>query len=102
MMWGNGDWGGGTGVAMMMVMMVLFWAVVVAVGIWAVRAVRTGRVALPGAAGIASTAGSGTPRAEQLLAERFARGEIDEAQFRRSQTVLRSQGQDPSRTPDGS
>ncbi|MEO7061562.1 MAG: SHOCT domain-containing protein [Lapillicoccus sp.] len=101
MMWGNGDWGGGTGVAMM-VMMVLFWAVVVVVGIWAVRSVRNGRVALPGGGATASSAGSGTPRAEQLLAERFARGEIDEAQFRRSQTVLRSPDQDPSRTPDGS
>jgi putative membrane protein len=39
------------------------------------------------------------PTPEQLLAERFARGELDENAYRRGLTVLRGHGDDPG--PDG-
>ena len=79
MMWWYGDnsdtsWG----VILMIISMVLFWAVAV-VGTTALvrHLVRTGRPPAPGS----------TP--EQVLAERFARGEIDEQEFRRIRDVLR-------------
>ncbi|WP_326586528.1 SHOCT domain-containing protein [Streptomyces sp. NBC_01294] len=42
-----------------------------------------------------------TPSAKQVLAERFARGEIDEAEFERSLTVLREHGPGRSRPGPG-
>ncbi|GGM14401.1 hypothetical protein GCM10010129_68260 [Streptomyces fumigatiscleroticus] len=63
---------------------VLFWAVLIAVGILLLRFYRTlGRG--PGQPGSSGTRGT----AEQVLAERFARGEIDEAEYERRLAVLR-------------
>ncbi|MGP4016577.1 SHOCT domain-containing protein [Saccharopolyspora sp. 5N708] len=57
--------------------MVLFWALVIAAIIALVRYLqRTGRVE------------RGTVSAEELLAERFARGEIDEEEYRRRLATL--------------
>ncbi|MCI2417974.1 SHOCT domain-containing protein [Saccharopolyspora sp. K220] len=57
--------------------MVLFWALVIAAIIALVRYLqRTGRVE------------RGTVSAEELLAERFARGEIDEEEYRRRLETL--------------
>ena len=53
---------------------------VISLLVWAVRAVSTGRPALPRR--------RGHGRAEQELAERYARGEIDEAQFTRARAIL--------------
>jgi len=79
MWWSNGGWGLGTWLAMGLVM-VIFWAAVISLVVWVVRVVSTGHPALlrrrePG-------------RAEQELAERYARGEIDEAQFTRARSIL--------------
>ncbi|WP_174867335.1 SHOCT domain-containing protein [Nocardia arthritidis] len=83
MMWGYGDsWGWG-GWMMMAVMMVLFWGVVIAAIVAAVRYFGGNRTA---------TTGSGptiTGSAERLLAERFARGEIDEDEYRARLSLLR-------------
>ncbi len=72
--WSNGHWGAGDWWAMTL-MMVLFWAVVVALALWMIRGLAGRGSAEPGA---------DRPRgARELLAERFARGEIDEDEFQR-------------------
>ncbi|MGW3099192.1 SHOCT domain-containing protein [Streptomyces sp. NPDC001102] len=73
----------------MSVGMILFWAVFIALGVLLFRA-----LARPDD----STTSTGTPRgpgrstAEQLLAERFARGEIDEDEYRHRLDVLHGAG----------
>ncbi|MGW1679634.1 SHOCT domain-containing protein [Saccharopolyspora sp. NPDC002376] len=73
-------YGGGWGILGLMVMtvgFVLFWALVVIAIIALVRYLqRTGR------------ADSGGTRAEEVLAERFARGEIDDEEYRRRLETL--------------
>ncbi|MBB5159196.1 SHOCT domain-containing protein [Saccharopolyspora phatthalungensis] len=71
--YGWGVWG----LAMMTVSMVLFWVLIIVAIVALVRYLqRAGRV----------DRGVGT--AEELLAERFARGEIDEEEYRRRMTAL--------------
>lgn len=75
----NGGWGWG-GWLMMTVGMTLVFAVVITVIVVAVRYLTTGH------------SGHATPVAhapEALLAERFARGEIDDEEYRRRVAVLR-------------
>ena len=78
--WGAGSWGAGGWVAMS-VMMIVFWGMVVAAVAWAVRARRGNSV----------TAGR-EDHAQALLAERFARGEIDGEEFTRGRDLLRGKG----------
>ncbi len=87
-MWYPG-WGWG-GFAMMAVLFVLFVAVVIIAGIALVRYLRGSRQS-----GAASPPGEperehGQERAEELLAERFARGEIDEDEYKRRLELLRT------------
>jgi putative membrane protein len=80
MMWWYGDGMTGWGYVLLTASMVLFWGVVLFGVIAVVRyAGRSDR----------STTADG-PNPEQLLAERFARGEIDEQVFRQRLDVLRS------------
>lgn len=74
--WCDGHmWGGGWG-------MWLFWLVVLAVVLWAVWTfARRGSARGP--------FGNDSDTAERLLRERYARGEIDEATFRRMMDELR-------------
>ena len=81
MWWGNGSWGVGSWVAMGL-MMVVGSGAVIALGVWALRGNRSKHEALP--------TRSGSARADQELCERFARGEIDEAQFTRARAILRA------------
>lgn len=82
-------WNGGLGAwgwVAMATGMVLFWTLVVVGIVWLVR----------------STGGSGyreaaTADPQQLLASRFARGEIDEREYRERLAVLRGQGPGSSR-----
>ncbi|GAB2922430.1 SHOCT domain-containing protein [Streptomyces heilongjiangensis] len=77
--------------------MILFWAALIAFGVMLFRYLS----------GPSRTDGTGTstggPRPghspEELLAERFARGDIDEDEYRRRLTVLRSGTNSPSGTP---
>lgn len=83
--WGNGwnsGWGWG-GILMGVLMVVLVMAVVVAI-IFAVRYL-SGSGSLHQRGG----PGPGGMRAEDRLADRFARGEIDEDEFRKRMTLLR-------------
>lgn len=75
----DGSWGVGGWLAMSL-MMLVFWGVPIALVVWLIRSSFHPRQA----------AGT-TPRssAEQVLAERYARGEIDEEEFTRRSEVLR-------------
>jgi putative membrane protein len=74
----------GWGWVLMSLSTLLFWAVLVAAGLLLFRALsRVPRDTHP--------VGRSTP--EQVLAERFARGEIDEDEYRRRLAVLRGESQ---------
>ncbi|MFF2511282.1 SHOCT domain-containing protein [Streptomyces sp. NPDC058086] len=91
MMWYDGGWGWGWGGWFFMaIFMVLFWALVIA-GIVALVRYLTGsrhghQAGPPSSSG---EPGWGSRRAEELLAERFARGEIDEDEYKRRLALLR-------------
>ncbi|WP_131746783.1 SHOCT domain-containing protein [Frankia sp. Cppng1_Ct_nod] len=82
MMWGW-DWGWGAWLAMS-VLMVLFWGLVIAGVVALVRYAGAGHTAAR------PDAGSGRADAENVLAERFARGEIDEDEYKRRSDLLRA------------
>ena len=69
-------WGGWT-------MMLLFWLVVIALIVWLVVTL------LRREGGGGPRTGSGEDRAEKVLRERYARGEIDEETYRRMLDELR-------------
>ncbi|MBC7639357.1 MAG: SHOCT domain-containing protein [Rhodoferax sp.] len=77
MYWGNDVGGAGDWVAMT-ALMLLFWGGLAALTVWAVRSL--GRAPDRDPVG----------RADTLLAERFARGEIDSAEFTRDRALLHS------------
>ena len=79
MMWNDGPWSAGDWVGMVM-MMVLFWGFVIAATVLVIRSSRSER---PGRGGL--------PAADQVLAERFARGDIDEEEFSRRRKLLRDE-----------
>ncbi len=78
MYWGNGM--GGWGMVLMSVSGLLFWGLIIAGVVWLVRS--TGRGGQPG------TAAGQAPTPQQVLADRFARGEIDEDEYTRRLQVL--------------
>ncbi|WP_018541280.1 MULTISPECIES: SHOCT domain-containing protein [unclassified Streptomyces] len=87
--------------------MVLFWALVIVIGVLIFRALTR-----PGAFGAAgpgrrvpgwrqdAAPPAGPPTAEQILAERYARGEIEDDEYQRRLAVLRSGTGGPTRPPD--
>ncbi len=93
MMFWYGHDPGGWGWFAMSVGMVVFWALLIAVAVLLFRA-------------LSQPSGSKAPNgpeqpgaaAEQLLAERFARGQIEEDEYLRRLTVLRDGGNAPSGT----
>jgi len=78
MYWGNGM--GGWGMVLMTVSSLLFWGLVIAGIVALVR--YAGRSGQPG------TAATQAPTPQQVLADRFARGEIDEEEYTRRLQVL--------------
>lgn len=79
------DWNGGWGVGgwlVMSLMMIVVWGLPIALVVWAVRS--SFRRDQP------SATAPRRPDADQVLAERFANGEIDEEEFNRRRQVLRS------------
>jgi putative membrane protein len=79
--WGNGGWGVGDWVAVSS-MMILFCGALIALVVWIVRTGSSDR----GSGGVPD-------RAESLLAERFARGEIDTEEFNRARELLLRRGE---------
>lgn len=90
MMYGDG-WGWG-GWLVMALMMIVFWGLLIAGVIALVHYTRGTRQA-PGPGGgpvyPPGEPGWGRGRAEEVLRERFARGEIDEEEYRRRLALLR-------------
>ena len=92
--WNDGHMDDGWGVAMMLGMVgvwVTLVAVIVFAVVWSVRSTRTPQGTSP-VPPTASPAGPGsvTGTAEQILAERLARGEIDSAEYRERLSALTS------------
>lgn len=86
MMWWYGPGVGGWGVALMTVTMILFWVLAVVGVVALIRHLARGD-----GAGVrrADEPRADKPRAEDLLAERFARGELDEREYRERLDVIR-------------
>jgi len=76
MWWSNAGWGAESWLAMSAIM-VLFWGGLITLGVWLVRRTRTSPL---------SAEERSSP--DRLLAGRFARGEIDDAEFTRSRSIL--------------
>lgn len=85
MMYGNNGWGW-VGWILMSFGMVAFWALVITAIVLAVRWLM---IAQRGPA--TNQPVTGHRRAQDLLAERFARGEIDENEYRKRLALLREQ-----------
>ena len=81
MFWNGGGWGGGAWLAMSL-MMIVFSGGLVALTVWLVRGFRTDADKAPTQAK--------TRNADEVLAERFAGGEIDQDEFQRRRGVLQS------------
>lgn len=85
-------WNGGMGVwswVFMGVSFVLFWGAVITGLVLLVRALGRGSAHAQGPLPGPWTGGPTGPRPEDVLADRFARGEIDEAEYRSRLEVLR-------------
>lgn len=80
MWWDHGGWSTGEWIAMSLTM-VVFWGVLVALVVWLMRSFRDDR---DGTTATPST----KPHADELLAERFARGEIDPEEYARGRELL--------------
>lgn len=77
-----GNWGAGEWIAMS-ALMLLFWGLLIGLAVMALRGFRRGGQTSGGRSG--GLAGPG-----ELLAERYARGEIDEEEFLRRRELLHS------------
>lgn len=77
-------WGYGGGWVLMSVVMVLFVLALITAMVVAIRYLSASKPAATAPPRYAS------PGPENLLAERFARGEIDDDQYRRQLTLLRA------------
>jgi putative membrane protein len=83
MYWDNGHMDGGWGVAMMLGMLG-FWALIALGIIWFIRSTSTFNTPPP------ELRRSTTESAERILAERLARGDIDQAEYQSRLSALRS------------
>jgi len=79
----NGDHMGGWGYAMMIVSMLLFWGLLITGIVFLVRY---------GVSSRQSGAEGSVASPERILAERFARGEIDESEYKARLAVIRRGG----------
>ena len=86
MMYGYGNGIGGWGYALTATGMILFWAAVIYGIVALARCTRRDGPQRP------EPAGPPAPGPERLLAERFARGEIDEDEYHQRLTSLRAAG----------
>ncbi len=82
MWWNHGGWGAGDWFAMSF-MMVVFWGLLAVLVVWLIRSTRNGHASTPGQPTLPATT-----RADEVLAERFARGEIDADEYGRRRAVL--------------
>jgi putative membrane protein len=81
MMWWPGEHMTGWGWAAMTISMILFWGLLILGGVLLVRTLNRPS---------SNPEAAPRPMPDQVLAERFARGEIDEEEYRRRLDALRS------------
>ncbi|WP_033328198.1 SHOCT domain-containing protein [Promicromonospora sukumoe] len=86
MMWDWGGFGWGWGL-LMMAFMAVVWLVVIGAVVWGLVAVLRGPGRREGSAG--------PEDAEQVLADRFAHGQIDDQEYRERLQVLRAARRGP-------
>lgn len=86
MQWGNSGWGAAEWLAMSLIMLA-FWGLLAALVVWLMRSSRAAPT--PPSVGSADHAQS----SDEVLAHRFARGEIGEEEFSRRRGLLRSGGE---------
>lgn len=92
--WDDGHMDNGWGIAMVLGMLAI-WALVVVAIVWIIRSTRATVVppAVPsGSAARGASAGGATGSAEQILAERLARGEIEVEEYRTRLEALTMRG----------
>jgi putative membrane protein len=85
MLWNHGGWGLGDWL-MMSLFMVAFWGLIIGFVVWLVRGSGNDRTPLSGG----RPTKSASP--DNILAERFARGEIEEDEFTRRREMLHTTG----------
>ena len=93
----NGNWNDGMGNGTwwwipMMIMMVAFWGGLLWIGVTLLKRSHNPQLHTPGAPPLAaaSTATPAKPTAQEILAERLARGEIEPDDYRRRLDALHS------------
>jgi putative membrane protein len=86
MMWGYGFSAPGAGMMAWMVISSLVWLVIVGIAVWAL--VRWLNIRGPVSPTPPNSTGSPGPSALEILRQRYARGELDEATFQRMQAQL--------------
>lgn len=97
MMYWYGDHVSGWGYGLGILSMILFWGLLIVAVVAFIRFLtRGGRQEPP--AQHSATRPSQAPAADQLLAERFARGEIDADEYRERLTILHEQSR-PAAAP---
>lgn len=74
--WGAAEW------LAMGLMMLLLWGLLAGLVVWAVRTLRPG--------GESSRPHGTNGRADEILSERYARGDIDDAEFEQRRALLHS------------
>ncbi|KRV50731.1 hypothetical protein AQ490_15030 [Wenjunlia vitaminophila] len=79
----------------MLISMVVFWALIITVGVLIYRASTRSAPSGTGPTGWHRTSPPGSP--EQVLADRYARGEIDDEEYHRRLNTLR--GSSPGTPP---
>lgn len=83
MWWDDEGWGSGRWLVMTL-MMLIFLGALIAFGMWAVHSLKGN----PPAAQPSTTTAPIPSHAHEVLAERYARGEIDENEFARRRALL--------------
>lgn len=83
MYWNNGHMSTGWGIVMLLGMLT-FWTLIALAILWFVRSTKTPSTPTPHAVGGSATAG-----AQQILAERLARGEIEPEDYQTRLTALK-------------
>jgi putative membrane protein len=83
MMWDDGGWTAGSWIVMSLTMAV-FWGGVAVLVAWLVHTLRPGNGPAPGAGTALASA------ADEVLAQRFALGEIDEEEYTRRRAALQA------------
>ena len=75
----DANWGAAEWVAMSL-MMLVFWGLLIGLVVWVVRSLGTG------SGSVHPRDGAG--RAEEILVERYARGDVDDVEFQRRRELL--------------